>query len=134
VRSSLHSLNGDELELAARFARLAAKDEAQARALAVRFATLDPERHLTSPGTPEETEEVTPEETVEPAVKETKGTDVTPEPEGEGDQDVQDAPPEGSAEPEAHPDRGRRAQKRLPPWQPTAKKTPPWRSSDKEKK
>lgn len=105
--AGLRSLEAGELVAQAALERMERQDAERSHNLAARFAVRSED--TASAEKPEETEEVAPDETAEPEVEETKG-DVAPEPEGNGDKD---APPQGSAEAEPHPDRGRREKPRL---------------------
>lgn len=132
--AGLRSLEIGELVAQAALERMERQDSARAHNFACRFAARDEEPEVT-PSAEEDEAEVAEPETAEPEVEKTDGPDApdTTEPEESSDEEPEDAPPQDSAETESHPDRGRRAKRKLPPWQSTGKKTPPWRSSEKEK-
>ncbi len=138
--AGLRSLEASELVAQAALERMERQDSKRSHNLAACFATRSESTETTAPTSTdesEETEEVTTEETVEPEVEETEGANVTPEPNGDGDQD---APPDDSAEAEPHPESGRRgtgvprgtSTRPTPPWRQDTKPTPPWRSAEKE--
>jgi HK97 family phage prohead protease len=113
--SGLRSLEASELVAQAALERMERQDAELSHNLAARFATRS-ESAETAPPTStdetEETEEVPTEETVESEVEKTEGDETAPESDDTGG-DTQDAPPQGSAEVEPHPDRGRRDKERL---------------------
>jgi len=122
--AGLRSLEASELVVQAALERMAKEDHGRAHNLAASFATRSDsaETPTTSTGEAEETKEVTTEETVEPEVEQTEGDETAPGSDDTGS-DTQDAPPQGSAEAEPHPDRGRRDKERLY----GASTTPSWR-------
>lgn len=107
--AGLRSLEASELVAQAALERMERQDSQRSRSLAARFATRSESTETappTSTAESEETEKVAPGETVEPKVAETEGTKPPESSDG-------DAPPQGSAEAEPHPDRGRREKERL---------------------
>jgi HK97 family phage prohead protease len=102
--AGLRSLEASELVAQAALERMERGNAERSHNLAARFATRS--EGTTSADEAGGAEEVTPDETAEPEVEETEGTQP---PDSSGG----DAPPQGSAEAEPHPDRGRREQERL---------------------
>lgn len=107
--AGLRSLEASELVAQAALERMERQDSKRSHNLAACFAVRSESAETAPPTSTDETEEAdtaAPEETVEPEVTETEG--IQPPENSDGD-----APPQGSAEAEPHPDRGRREKERL---------------------
>lgn len=114
--AGLRSLEASELVAQAALERMEKRDAERSHNLAARFAcrseSTAPPATTTSADEIEETGEVPTEESVEPEAVEAEGDEIAPESKGSGGEE-KDAPPQGSAEAEPHPDRGRRDKGRL---------------------